>query len=68
MKYFIYFAEFDCNFKMLRKQEFNVPEHLMIHDWAFTDSHYILFGNRIKLNILGKKKKKDLFKFYFIKI
>ncbi|MFS7898007.1 putative oxidoreductase [Helianthus anomalus] len=25
----------------------------MIHDWAFTDSHYILFGNRIKLDILG---------------
>ncbi|CAA2954240.1 carotenoid cleavage dioxygenase 7, chloroplastic [Olea europaea subsp. europaea] len=25
----------------------------MIHDWAFTDSHYILFGNRIKLDIAG---------------
>ncbi|XP_071691170.1 carotenoid cleavage dioxygenase 7, chloroplastic [Rutidosis leptorrhynchoides] len=45
--------EFDGDFKMLQKQEFNIPEHLMIHDWAFTDSHYILFGNRIKLDILG---------------
>lgn len=25
----------------------------MIHDWAFTDSHYILFGNRIKLDVAG---------------
>ncbi|KAL8238496.1 hypothetical protein R6Q59_015063 [Mikania micrantha] len=47
------FYEFDSNFKILRKQEFSIPEHLMIHDWAFTDSHYILFGNRIKLDILG---------------
>ncbi|KAI3693236.1 hypothetical protein L6452_33068 [Arctium lappa] len=47
------FYEFDCNFKMLKKQEFDIPEHLMIHDWSFTDSHYILFGNRIKLDILG---------------
>nr|XP_043630874.1 carotenoid cleavage dioxygenase 7, chloroplastic [Erigeron canadensis] len=47
------FYEFDSAFKILQKQEFNIPEHLMIHDWAFTDSHYILFGNRIKLDILG---------------
>ncbi|CAI9277888.1 unnamed protein product [Lactuca saligna] len=47
------FYEFDCNFKMLQKQEFKLEEHLMIHDWAFTDSHYVLFGNRIKLDILG---------------
>ncbi|KAF5775572.1 putative oxidoreductase [Helianthus annuus] len=47
------FYEFDYNFKILQKQEFIIPEHLMIHDWAFTDSHYILFGNRIKLDILG---------------
>lgn len=26
----------------------------MIHDWAFTDSHYVLLGNRIKLDIPGK--------------
>lgn len=25
----------------------------MIHDWAFTDTHYILLGNRIKLDIPG---------------
>ncbi|KAK9068239.1 hypothetical protein SSX86_012350 [Deinandra increscens subsp. villosa] len=47
------FYEYDSNFKILQKQDFTIPEHLMIHDWAFTDSHYILFGNRIKLDILG---------------
>ncbi|GAB2243196.1 hypothetical protein Droror1_Dr00019971 [Drosera rotundifolia] len=26
---------------------------LMIHDWAFTDTRYILFGNRIKLDASG---------------
>lgn len=45
--------ELDANFKLLHQQEFNIPDHLMIHDWAFTDSHYILFGNRIKLNVPG---------------
>ncbi|KAH6817774.1 carotenoid cleavage dioxygenase 7, partial [Perilla frutescens var. frutescens] len=43
--------ELDCNLKVLQSQEFNIPDHLMIHDWAFTDSHYILFGNRIKLDV-----------------
>nr|AKQ19158.1 carotenoid cleavage dioxygenase 7 [Petunia x hybrida] len=47
------FYEFDSNFKLLQSQEFNIPDHLMIHDWAFTDTHYILFGNRIKLDIPG---------------
>ncbi|CAI9786030.1 unnamed protein product [Fraxinus pennsylvanica] len=47
------FYEFDSNFKLLQSQEFIIPDHLMIHDWAFTDSHYILFGNRIKLDIAG---------------
>ncbi|GKU88476.1 hypothetical protein SLEP1_g2736 [Rubroshorea leprosula] len=47
------FYEFDSEFKLLQKQEFNIPDHLMIHDWAVTDTHYILFGNRIKLDILG---------------
>ncbi|KAL6495368.1 Carotenoid cleavage dioxygenase 7, chloroplastic [Orobanche gracilis] len=28
----------------------------MIHDWAFTDSHYILFGNRIKLDVTGSMR------------
>ncbi|KAF7139007.1 hypothetical protein RHSIM_Rhsim07G0033200 [Rhododendron simsii] len=47
------FYEFDTNFKLVQRREFTIPEHLMIHDWAFTDSHYILFGNRIKLDITG---------------
>lgn len=47
------FAEFDTNFKLVQRREFTIPEHLMIHDWGFTDSHYILFGNRIKLDITG---------------
>ncbi|XP_052192157.1 carotenoid cleavage dioxygenase 7, chloroplastic [Diospyros lotus] len=47
------FYEFDSNFKLLQSREFNVPDHLMIHDWAFTDSYYILFGNRIKLDAIG---------------
>nr|AEQ30075.1 carotenoid cleavage dioxygenase 7 [Phelipanche ramosa] len=47
------FYEFDSNFKLLQSQEFKIPDHLMIHDWAFTDSHYILFGNRIKLDVAG---------------
>ncbi|XP_051138318.1 carotenoid cleavage dioxygenase 7, chloroplastic [Andrographis paniculata] len=47
------FYEFDSNMKLLESQEFSIPDHLMIHDWAFTDSHYILFGNRIKLDVAG---------------
>ncbi|KAH7862767.1 hypothetical protein Vadar_009218 [Vaccinium darrowii] len=47
------FYEFDSNFKLVQRREFDIPDHLMIHDWAFTDSHYILFGNRIKLDIPG---------------
>ncbi|XWS45860.1 hypothetical protein CRYUN_Cryun14cG0015600 [Craigia yunnanensis] len=47
------FYEFDSDFKLLQKQEFNIPDHLMIHDWAFSDAHYILFGNRIKLDVIG---------------
>ncbi|XP_044481258.1 carotenoid cleavage dioxygenase 7, chloroplastic-like [Mangifera indica] len=47
------FYEFDPNFKLLNKQEFNIPDHLLIHDWAFTDTHYILFANRIKLDVAG---------------
>lgn len=51
--YFILCVEFDLNFKLLQKKDFSIPDHLMIHDWAFTDSHYIIFGNRIKLDIPG---------------
>ncbi|KAL5571640.1 hypothetical protein UlMin_021237 [Ulmus minor] len=47
------FYEFDSNFKLLEKQEFNIPDHLMIHDWAFTDNYYIIFANRIKLDVVG---------------
>ncbi|WMV11212.1 hypothetical protein MTR67_004597 [Solanum verrucosum] len=47
------FYEFDSNFQLLQSQEFEISDHLMIHDWAFTDTHYILFGNRIKLDIPG---------------
>lgn len=52
---FLILAEFDSNFKLLNKQEFNIPDHLMIHDWAFTDNHYILFANRVKLDVLGNE-------------
>ncbi|PRQ57426.1 putative oxidoreductase [Rosa chinensis] len=47
------FYEFDSSFKEVTKQEFAIPDHLMIHDWAFTDTHYILFANRIKLDVVG---------------
>ena len=52
--FFSYFVEYDSNFKLIQQQEFRIPDHLMIHDWAFTDTHYILFANRIKLDVLGK--------------
>ncbi|XP_078176753.1 carotenoid cleavage dioxygenase 7 isoform X1 [Carex rostrata] len=45
------FYEFDLDFKLKQKREFIIPDHLMIHDWTFTDSYYILVGNRIKLDI-----------------
>ncbi|KAG0458948.1 hypothetical protein HPP92_022076 [Vanilla planifolia] len=47
------FYEFDDNFELKQKKEFIIPDHLFIHDWAFTENHYILFGNRIKLDIPG---------------
>ncbi|XP_054785280.1 carotenoid cleavage dioxygenase 7, chloroplastic [Prosopis cineraria] len=47
------FCEYDSKFKLIQRQEFKIPDHLMIHDWAFTDSHYIIFANRIKLDVLG---------------
>ncbi|KAL1802768.1 hypothetical protein ACET3Z_031415 [Daucus carota] len=47
------FYEFDSNLKLLQRKEFNIADHLMIHDWAFTENYYILFGNRIKLDIPG---------------
>ncbi|KAL2892512.1 Carotenoid cleavage dioxygenase 7 chloroplastic, partial [Bienertia sinuspersici] len=47
------FYEFDPSFNLLQKKEFNISDHSMIHDWAFTDTHYILFTNHIKLDILG---------------
>ncbi|KAI4374224.1 hypothetical protein MLD38_012239 [Melastoma candidum] len=47
------FYEYDSSFHLIQKKEYVVPDHLMIHDWAFTDSHYIMFGNRIRLDVLG---------------
>uniref|UniRef100_A0ACD5UTZ5 Uncharacterized protein n=1 Tax=Avena sativa TaxID=4498 RepID=A0ACD5UTZ5_AVESA len=47
------FYEFDAEFGLVQKREFVLPAHLMIHDWAFTDSHYVVLGNRIKLDIPG---------------
>ncbi|CAL5030678.1 unnamed protein product [Urochloa decumbens] len=47
------FYEFDADFALVQKREFVLPDHLMIHDWAFTDNHYVLLGNRIKLDIPG---------------
>nr|AKM06055.1 CCD7 [Jatropha curcas] len=45
--------KFDQDFNLLQRREFSIPDHLMIHDWAFTDSYYILFANRIKLDVIG---------------
>nr|CAB3485330.1 unnamed protein product [Digitaria exilis] len=47
------FYEFDADFTLVQKREFVLPDHLMIHDWTFTDKHYVLLGNRIKLDIPG---------------
>ncbi|XP_010544591.1 PREDICTED: carotenoid cleavage dioxygenase 7, chloroplastic [Tarenaya hassleriana] len=47
------FCEFDEEFKLVHTREFKIPDHMMIHDWAFTESHYILFANRVKLNPIG---------------
>uniref|UniRef100_A0A1D1YEE4 Carotenoid cleavage dioxygenase 7, chloroplastic n=1 Tax=Anthurium amnicola TaxID=1678845 RepID=A0A1D1YEE4_9ARAE len=47
------FYEFDSSFRLLQKKDFTIPDHLMIHDWAFTEDHYILVGNRIKLDVPG---------------
>ncbi|CAD6262814.1 unnamed protein product [Miscanthus lutarioriparius] len=47
------FYEFEANFALVQTREFVVPDHLMIHDWTFTDSHYVLLGNRIRLDIPG---------------
>ncbi|WVZ06593.1 hypothetical protein V8G54_019939 [Vigna mungo] len=46
-------TEYDSDFNVVQKQNFRIPDHLMIHDWAFTDTHYIVFANRIKLDVLG---------------
>ncbi|KAG6501773.1 carotenoid cleavage dioxygenase 7, chloroplastic-like isoform X1 [Zingiber officinale] len=47
------FYELDENYEVKEKREFTIPDHLMIHDWALTDTHYVLFGNHIKLDIHG---------------
>lgn len=48
-------AEFSSDFRLLNRREFTIPDHLMIHDWAFTDTHYVIIGNRIKLDIPGSR-------------
>ncbi|CAE6050383.1 unnamed protein product [Arabidopsis arenosa] len=47
------FCEYDSDFKLIQTKEFKIDDHMMIHDWAFTDTHYILFANRVKLDPLG---------------
>ncbi|KAM5554713.1 carotenoid cleavage dioxygenase 7, chloroplastic-like [Rosa sericea] len=47
------FYEFDSNFKVVGKKEFLIPDHLMIHDWAFTANSILLFANRVKLDVTG---------------
>ncbi|XP_074321518.1 carotenoid cleavage dioxygenase 7, chloroplastic [Silene latifolia] len=47
------FYEFDSSFKLLHKREYIIQAHSMIHDWAITDTHYIVFPNRVKVDILG---------------
>ncbi|KAL9258363.1 Carotenoid cleavage dioxygenase 7, chloroplastic-like protein [Drosera capensis] len=43
-------TEFDPNFNLLQTREFSIDD---IHDWTFTDTCYILFGNRVKLDASG---------------
>ncbi|KAH7687607.1 9-cis-beta-carotene 9'10'-cleaving dioxygenase protein, partial [Dioscorea alata] len=47
------FYEFDGDFELKQRKEFIVEDHLLIHDWGFTDSYYVLMGNRIKLDMPG---------------
>ncbi|PKA61100.1 Carotenoid cleavage dioxygenase 7, chloroplastic [Apostasia shenzhenica] len=47
------FYEFDGKFELKQKKEFVIPDQLMIHDWGFTDGHYILMANRTKLDLPG---------------
>ncbi|KAJ0970573.1 hypothetical protein J5N97_018532 [Dioscorea zingiberensis] len=47
------FYEFDGDFELKQRKEFSVEDHLLIHDWSFTDSYYVLMGNRIKLDVAG---------------
>ncbi|KMZ70933.1 Carotenoid cleavage dioxygenase 7 [Zostera marina] len=47
------FYEFDSDFKLVEKKEFSIADHLLIHDWCFTENHYIIVGNRIKNNGFG---------------
>ena len=54
-------AEFDADFALVQKREFVLPDHLMIHDWTFTDKHYVLLGNRIKLDVPGTARIRHFF-------
>ncbi|VFQ94609.1 unnamed protein product [Cuscuta campestris] len=50
------FYEFDATLELVQQEEYNIPDHLMIHDWALTDNFYVLFGNRIKLDLPGSMR------------
>lgn len=58
-------AEFDRDFEVVQKRGYRIPDHLMIHDWAFTDTHYIIFGNRIRVDPLGEYTWNSPFPFFF---
>ncbi|KAL4178675.1 hypothetical protein AMTRI_Chr13g83450 [Amborella trichopoda] len=45
--------EFDSKFNLLQEKGFEILDHVMIHDWAFTEDHYILVANRVKIDVAG---------------
>ncbi|KAG0474368.1 hypothetical protein HPP92_014054 [Vanilla planifolia] len=50
------FCEFDRDFVLKQKKEFLVPAQMMVHDWGFTEDHYILIVNSVKLDLPGSLK------------
>ncbi|GLJ29839.1 hypothetical protein SUGI_0589450, partial [Cryptomeria japonica] len=45
--------EFDSSMNLVQQKKFLINDHMMIHDWALSENYYIIFGNRIKLDIGG---------------
>ncbi|XP_024545473.1 carotenoid cleavage dioxygenase 7, chloroplastic [Selaginella moellendorffii] len=43
--------EFDADFKLIQRKEFLLDDQLMVHDWALTDEHYVILGNRVTLDV-----------------